>query len=138
MATKTAVLLTDAESTPVVHTFAPAGTKEEVEFWEDRAAGIPAGFPILSMSLRDVANGPKPGKILKVKLKYPIMETISGANLSGYVAQPQEAFVLEVDLTVRLPSRSALQHRKNCRAMFADLMSEGVLTDLWEKLEPVY
>jgi len=138
MAAKATVSLTDAEGTPVVHAFDPAGTKENVEFWEDRAAGIPAGFPILTMSLRSVTGGPKPGSVAEVKLKYPVMETISGANLSGYTAQPQEAFVLEASAQFRLPSRSSLQHRKNLRSMFADLMGETVLTNLVEKLEPVY
>lgn len=138
MAAQATVTLTDGEATPVNHAFNPNGVKDGVSMWRETAGGIAAGFPVLTTSIRETKNGPKPGNVVTLKLNVPVMETISGADLAGYTPQPQVAFELEAIVTLRCPARCSKQQRKNIRTMLADLLGESVTVAAIDDLEQAW
>jgi hypothetical protein len=138
MAAQATVTLTDGQSTPVNHAFNPNGVTAGVAMWRNTVGGIAAGFEVLTSSIRETKNGPKPGNVVTLKLNVPVMETISGADLAGYTPQPSVAFELEAIVTFRAPARCTKQQRKDLRVMLADLLAESVTVAAVDDLEQAW
>ncbi len=136
MAAQANVVLTDAEGTPVNHTFEPRGVTDGIARWVDASSGISIGMPVLTASLREVTGGPKPGNIITGKIIFPILEVVSGSDLAGYAPVPQVAYECEADFRFRFSNRASLQVRKNVRAMSWDLLAEQMFKDYIENLAP--
>lgn len=135
------IVINDGEATPVAHTFEPAKTTADYAFWEDRDAGIYIGNKKLTVQLsRPSGNGNVGNRNLRVmiKIEVPRMETLSNSTVSGIMPAPTVAYRSVAEMNFTLPERSTLQERKNLRAFVAQLMGNGQIADVIDKLSIPY
>ncbi len=137
MSQKTAITLTDAESTPVARVFNPAKQDGIVYRWDNRASGIIANYDQLTISERLPVQGTTSTKV-QMKLVTPILEVTSPSTASGIQPAPTVAYSLIGELSFTLPARSNLQDRKNLLAMMRDLIDEALTTECVENYDATY
>jgi hypothetical protein len=133
------VVINDGATTPLAHTFGPAGIDGLVAGYADRSGGIPVGYYSLDVSLRK----PSPKSIEKMylatfRIKTPILEQTSPSTSTGIQPAPTVGYTPIAELKFWLPERSALQDRKNLRAFVKNLLADAVVTAVVETLESVY
>lgn len=133
------VVINDGATTPVAHTFAPAGQEGLVNSYADRLSGIPVGYYTLDISLRK----PSPKSLEKMylatfRIRTPILEVTSPSTASGIQPAPTVGYNPICEIKFWLPERSSLQDRKNLRAYAKNLMADAVVTAVVESLESVY
>jgi len=139
----TNITLTDAESTPVTHTFNPARQglvgRDSVADFEDRAAnsGIAVGFYKIQTKFSRPSADRKSYKV-GVKISTPILETVSNSTVSGIAPAPTVSYIPMVSLEVVIPERSSLQARKNLRKMVYQLLNDTTIVNMVENLDVPY
>lgn len=124
------IIAFDGESTPVQHTF----IADHVEYtgndliasWQEKVVGVPEyaqGSIILS---RRKANS---GMVrIGMKVNLPVMESVSGQNLSGYTAAPKVAYVDSYEGVQWVHSRSLAQGRNNVKSIMRNILTNTSVT----------
>lgn len=130
------VILTDAESSPVDHTFAPADIKDGVAKYQDRSGGVPIGYPTVTFSVRD-ASKTNPNTKVVLKLVDPKLNDMS-PNDDGFTPSPTVANACTLTVEGIFPGDSTLQARKNILAMLVDALGTSQFKDCFWNLEHVY
>lgn len=139
MAQRANIVLTDAASTPVAHTFYPTGqTKDGIISWVDRTQAIATGQARLTLSQR--VGGTKSSKAYKMswKLETPVLEATSPSTSTGIQPAPTVAYTPLGVIEVVLPDRSTLQERKDLLAQLRDLIDEAINTNLVENYDLIW
>jgi hypothetical protein len=141
MAAQAALVLTDAEGTPVNRSFGPRGGQKENSVpavWEYLPTGAAvAARNRATMLLR--APTPNSDSIkLTLKLEQPILEAVAGQTPAGYTPSPKVAFTMLGVVELTISARASLQERKNQLAMLRDFIDEAIITSAIESFEPVY
>jgi len=123
------IVLNDAESTPVVHTFKPSRqgllpNGQSVAAWEDRAVnnGTPVGYYKIN-SLFSPAMKQRPSYKVVWDLETPVLEVLSNSSLTGFEPGPQIAHLPKIQVVSWLPERSALQARMNLQKLLEGLVA---------------
>lgn len=137
------IVLNDAATTPVAHTFNPArqglvGNSMVADF-EDRSAntGIPVGFYKVALDFNRPTKDRKTYRI-GLKLSTPVLETVSNSTVSGIAPAPQVSYTPMVDCTIVIPDRASLQNRKDIRKMFYELLNNSQVVAAIENLDAPY
>ena len=144
MGAVTQIVISDAQATPVSHTFTPIGQDVNgVWWWEDPSATSAIGNNRISMQLVRAPN-PAPGQSaenrvnrVKLGLHTPKLEVL-GNSSSGITPPPTVAYILRASLEVILPDRSILQDRKDVRKYIYQLCNEAQFTAMVENLQGIY
>lgn len=136
MAIQSAVVLTDAASTPVNRSFAPRGVDSKgVAWWVYLGTGVVAAYNKLSQYLADPTPQSDRTKV-SYKLEIPVLETVSTTGTAaGYTAAPKVAYTLSFVGDFLLPTRCSLQERNDLLAMVRDLLGEAIVTAAVRDLE---
>jgi hypothetical protein len=107
----------DGESTPVLHTFYADHVEytgnDLIALWSEKVVGVPEyAQGTIRLSKKKVASG-----MVRVGLRVdlPVMESVSGQNLSGYTAAPKVAYVDSSEQVQWVHARSLAQGRNNTR-----------------------
>lgn len=138
------IVLSDAQATPVAHTFVPIGQDAKGTWWfEDQSASSSIGYNRISMLLKRAGN-PAPGsnagdrvnRVL-VGLHTPKLETLSN-NSAGLTPPATVAYIPRCNIEMIIPDRAALQDRKDLRKFAQFLLAETQLTAMVETLQGVY
>lgn len=130
--------ISDGQSTPVVHTFAPVGIDQaSVAKWADRSGGIALGFPVVSQSLRSPSKASRNYK-LTIKVAVPVLEVTSPSTATGIQPAPTLAYSLIANVDVTLPERSTVAQRKDLAAYLRNYLANAVVTNAIENFEAVY
>jgi hypothetical protein len=137
MSTNANIVLTDGEATPVDHTFNPGPTFTEDTTWVNRSGGILIGNEKLRMKVHE-ASGNEQYSRITVVLSVPTLETISGENNSGLVAQPTLAYIDFAEVNFRMHKRGSKQKRKNLRLMLVDALTTALVVSGIDDLELPY
>lgn len=122
----------DGETTPVAH----AMFADHVEYtgndltatWREVVAGVPEyaqGTAILTK--KKVGSGMQR---VGFRVNLPVMESVSGNNLSGYTAAPKVAYVDSHESVQWVHPRSLAQGRQNVRSMVRNYWYNGVSTSV--------
>jgi len=123
------VVLNDAESTPVAHTFTPRGLDPQtrVARWH-ASTGVPIADEILTISYRDQGTRHK----AKAVITDPVVsvETINGVSKSVIL----RSAYLTIEAT--FDDESTEQERMNTIALGKDLLSDPAFTASFIDLEP--
>lgn len=139
------IVLTDAESTPVNHTFKPTSNSDGVTRFHDRSPASAILYPGLSASVR-IPQAPTDGsqsdpskrrRKVTIRLELPTGMTL-GTNDAGLTPPTTVSHVHRYTLEADLPEIGTTQERKNIRAMFVDAMGEALLKALLEDNEVFY
>lgn len=132
MATATAIVLADAQATPVNHTFTPIGADgAEVYWFVDQSQQNAIGYWKISVEI----TRPKlaqPGESsrnrverVRIGLHEPVLETVSNSTVSGIAPAPTVAYIPRVFTEYVMPERGVLLDRKNIRKMNANLQNDA-------------
>jgi hypothetical protein len=136
-----ALTVADGESTPVNHTFSPAGINADgVAFYENRVTGIQVGYESLSIGIRrpaKQANGSRNNKVT-LKMSLPTLEVTSPATGTGIQPAPTKAYDVMCAVEFVLPERCTKQERDNLLTMVANLLDNASVRTCIEELEAVY
>lgn len=114
------IVLSDAQATPVSHTFVPLGQQDNVNWFEDQSASSPLGYNRISISVKRAMSGTgrgvKEDGVCRVVIKVytPKLETLA-SNDAGITPPPTIAYSLSSETTYLLAERSAKQDRKDLR-----------------------
>lgn len=134
------VTINDGATTPVAHTFGPAGIDANgVAKFADRSGGIPVGYLTVDISLRS----PSPKSLEKMYLVTartvtPVLEVTSPSTSTGIQPAPTVAYKLIAETKYWMPERSTLQNRKDLRALHKNLLADASMTAVVENLESIY
>lgn len=139
MATATAIVLADAQVTPVNHTFSPIGADSNEIFWfVDQSQVNAIGFWKISVEI----TRPKlaqPGESSKnrvervrIGLHEPVLETVSNSTVSGIAPAPTVAYIPRAFSEFIFPERGVLLDRKNLRKMKANLLNDANMVAVLE------
>lgn len=118
------------DSLAAAHNFTPVKIDSNgVAKWADKIAGIPIGFPILTMSVKEPA--PKGAPLYKVTLKLalPQLEQSSPSTATGYQPAPALAYSHYATLEFVCPSRGTPANRKDMLTYVQDLLASAVAYD---------
>lgn len=132
------IVLADGQSTPVNHTFSPAGKDANgVTKFEDRSGGVSAGYPTVSLSIRRAGKNSKMNRVT-AKIVLPTLETLGTSSGSGYVPAPSKAFEDSVVVTFMSHERSVRATRKDLWAFLSALVAGGVFSSMVLDHEDLY
>lgn len=133
------IVVNDAQSTPVAHTFAPAKAEADFALLEDRAAGVYVGYNKLSFRLvRPTGNNGNSRNLkLNIKIETPKLETL-GTNSAGITPPPTVAYRPVADMMFTLPERCSLQDRKDLLAFVKNVLANAAVTLAFEQYELPY
>lgn len=115
------IILNDGQTTPIAHTFKTKTSTGREAVWEDRAGGVPVGFNVLKAVTKDTDS------VRRVVFSFdlPILETVSGANPSGFTPAPKVAYYERVNLEFISSQRSATQNRKDMYAFIQNALANA-------------
>jgi len=145
MSAVAAIVLADAQGTPVNHTFTPLGPDANGVWWfEDQSQSTPIGYWRISLQLTrtpPAGNGQasSSNRVNRVKcgLHQPQLETL-GTNDAGITPPPTVSYVTRGMTEFILPERNSLQDRKDSRKMLMNLMANTQVVDMVESLQNIY
>lgn len=131
------IVIKDAATPPVAHTFSPVQISGNVASYADRLSGVAVGYPHITASM---VRPSKTSRLTKVRLRcvMPVLETLGTNTVTGIVPQPTKAYDVTADLTFILPERSGLQHRQDILAFAKGMLNDAVLSQLILTNETIY
>lgn len=137
-----AIVLADAQATPVDHTFSPIGLDNAGVFWFcDQSASNAIGFWRISVEVKMPADpaagsssGPSRSYRYKIGLHEPVLETLSNSTVTGISPAPTVAYIPRSFAEFVIPERASLLDRKNLRKMIGNLLANSQIVALIEDL----
>ncbi len=140
MTTASAIVLADAQATPVNVTFDPIGFDDSRTFWfvgNDNTDVI--GASRISLDIKQpgppAANQTSKGRVYRIKigLHRPVLETL-GTSDAGYTPAPTVAYIPRCFIDFYLPEQSVGQNRLDIRKMAANLLDNSQIMSVVEDL----
>lgn len=140
-----AIVLADAQGTPVNHTFTPLGPDSDGVWWfEDQSQSTPIGYWKISIQLKRTApagNGmaANSNRVNRATLAFhqPTLETL-GTNDAGITPPPTVSYVTRSKMEFVFPERNTTQNRKDQRKMAMNLLADANVVTLIESLQNFY
>lgn len=138
-----AIVLADALTTPVNHTFSVNGATSipmgrdmihRAEF-VDRSATSYVGNWKISLDYKQ-RNSDGAFKQV-VHLRIPILENVSNSTISGIAPAPTVAYTVEAKVEFTIPQRATLLDRQNVRKLCTNLLANANVIALVEAPERV-
>jgi hypothetical protein len=120
MSAQTNIVAFDGAATPVVHTLVASGVKalskdQLVAEWQEKLPTVPDMAQVRATLTESLLKSGKTRNALVVDV--PIMESISGANSSGYTAAPKVALVETVHIISYSDPRSTIATKRLARQL---------------------
>lgn len=119
------VTVYDGEASPLPHVFYADHVEytgnDLVALWVEKVAGVPEyAQGTLTLSRKKVSSG-----MLRIacRVNLPVMESVSGQNLSGYTAAPKVAYTDSNEDVQWVHPRSLQQGRQNTRTIVRNLLT---------------
>lgn len=126
-----AISIADAASTPVNHVFSPIGIDSNIATFKERTTGVPIGYPVLTVSMRDpVANSP----IYRGVLQLQIPKVVTTTDSSGKATTSVD-YTCVGKLEFQLPVKSTLQDRKDIVKMMSNALLNTSVQSVMQDLE---
>jgi hypothetical protein len=136
MAAVANIVLADGQAAPVNHTFVPTKVAPGLVTYHDKANGVVAGFPVLTISSR-LPDATSPNYKCSGKVSVPILETAATAA-SGFTPGPTVAYRNLVETNVVIPARATLAERKDIYAYGKNLLAHAVFGALVQDMDAPY
>ena len=135
MAAITTIVVPDAATTPVNHTFSPVRIDGDTATWLEKSNASATGFWPLVSTLRAPLAGQQE-KVYRHTLKFsmPIttIETING------VARTTLLYTLRCSMDIVMPADCTLQNRKDFRKLLTGILADSSIVDQIENLNNAY
>lgn len=141
----TSIVLSDAQATPVDHTFEPSGsvTPGVYEFL-NRDFDTPLSFERISVEVRD--PGPaKPGQgsqgrtyKVRITLRTPVLEVAGDSSSSGLLPAPTLAYTPTMVVEFLVSERTPKSVLANLSEMGSNLLANSLIREVIDDLERVH
>lgn len=128
------IVVPDAATTPVNHTFVPQKVSGETAAWNEKSATTPQGYWELSATFKDPVNG---GKVYRIKRSMAIPVLKSYTDLSGNPVTVVD-YTLRCNAEYLIPVASTLQNRKDLRKIDSGILNDAQFIDMLENLNHSY
>lgn len=145
MAAAANIVLSDAQATPVAHTFVPLGPDANGVWWfEDQSGASPIGYNRISLSITRPLNGAagddsaKRVARVKIGVHTPKLENTTNSTVSGVAPAPTISYVPRFNCEFLLPERAALQDRKDLRKFAHFVLADTAVVTAVESLQGVW
>lgn len=145
MTAAVAIVLADAQGTPVNHTFTPIGPDKSGLFWfEDQSQSTPIGYWRISVQItrpmvaKSGENSSKRVVRVKVALHQPVLENITNSTVSGVAPAPTVSYIPRTFVEYVIPERASLIDRQNARKMSANLLANAQVIAVVETLASLW
>jgi len=133
-----ALTINDGAATPAAHTFSPVKIYPDgVAKYADKVGGIPVGFPVVSLQIREPNKQSKAYRVFG-KVQLPVLEQTSASTSTGIQPAPTVAYNLFGNFDFTLPERSSKLERSHILAYTANAMAQAVVTAMVKDLDDVY
>lgn len=136
-----AMVIKDGKPAPLDHTFSPVRVDASaVAKLVDRSGGIAAGFPVITLQLREPVGNNSKSRIYKatVKVFVPVLEVSAPSTASGFQPAPTVAYTQASTHEFLIPERSTPADRADIYAYSKNLLAHAVVASMILNLEPVY
>lgn len=121
------ISIANGNSTPVVHHFDPANNDSEglkrISSYEDRVTGTPVSFAKLGI----IVTQGSPIRTVRITIRVPTMEAVSGSSPTGYQPAPREAFHEMVAIEFKTHQRGITDGRKDLLAYAKNILAHAVI-----------
>lgn len=128
------IVVPDAASTPVNHTFVPQKVDGNTSRWAEKAASTPQGYWQLDQTLREPVNGSKAFRYT-LNLNIPKLKTYTDVN--GNLVTIVD-YVHRAQITLLMAENGTLQDRKDIRKLLVGILNDSSTLDQVEVLNHVY
>lgn len=128
------IVVPDAASTPVNHTFTPVSVQGNTARWKEAAASLPVGYWSLTQELRAPVNG---NGVYRYTLDLGIPTTKTYTDPGGNSVTVVD-YVNRAQVTFLLADRGVLQSRKDIRKLLVGILNDALAIDQIEGLNNVY
>lgn len=128
--------LADGQATPANHTFAVKSIVGRLATYEERSAGVSAGYKPLTISTTESAASVY--RRVRIKIVDPVLEAVSGVNSQGYTPAAKEAYNNYVNIEFVLHERSNLQNRKDILAYAKSILGSALASSIVIDGEEIY
>lgn len=125
MPAATTLTIADGQATPVNHSFTPAAQVGSKVEWNEKTAGIPGGYFVLSHELLKPGS-PTAAYRVKLSLNMPSTATVDGSLAVVRNSSAQVVFNLSQSAT--------LQERKDLIAYIVNALNDS---DIWDSIQNV-
>lgn len=146
MASQVNIVAFDGATTPVSHTFVPAGTTLEKglgqSFWKEQLAAVP-DYAQVRFGTKKIRLGSGVFRC-SARTEVSVMESITGANSSGYTAASKVAHTPSMETTLFAHERSTENERRLVRQLHHNICGNvttsvtptttGFVPELFDKL----
>lgn len=128
------IVINDGQAAPVAHTFFPV-TSGPKTLWRENISNLNIlGQGTISLDYVHKAELHK----LRLALRLPALEVVTGSNSSGYSAAPKVAYINTFSADIILPSRSTAAQRKDLRVLLSNLLLNAIVADQIDNLNVPY
>lgn len=128
------IVIKDGQATPVDHTFSPSRQSGDLFVWNDRSAGVAAGFNTISVLTRFGASS-NAGQRVTVKVIAPTLAVTAPSSGTGVQPNPTAAYQCLATVEFLLPNASDLAARKNIYAYVKNLVATAFVQGMVENLD---
>lgn len=123
------IAINDGKGSPQTHTFAPVSTDGSKGDLANRSASIPQGYETLDVKVTKPGSSTGAYRI-DVNMTFPVVASVNGVD----VVVRTSKFVATLYETAAGPEAD----RKDHRVLIANLFQNALITQVIEKLEPLY
>jgi hypothetical protein len=123
------IVINDAATTPLAHTFSPVTTDGQTGQLANRAAAIPSGYEKLKMEMRPPSS-PTAAYSLLVDMTNPVVGTVDGAQT---VVRSNNG-----NLRLNFGPQSTVQERKDQLKLWQNLLGHATTIAMVTDVEPLY
>lgn len=123
------LVINDGATTPVAHTFSPAGINNAHAYWADRSPATPAGYYKIDHNLEN-PNGNRSVYRVTIGFGVPTLASIDGVET---VVRTNSAQVI-----YNLHPESTIQERKDLMAFVSNTLANAGIKTTVVDLEPYY
>lgn len=138
------IVLSDAQATPVAHTFIPLGPDSKGAWWfEDQSSSNAIGYNRISLQLVRASVATQGQTSLervnrvRIGIHTPVLETLGTAD-NGLTPPPTVAFVPRCNIEIIMNERSSLQNRKDLRKYAQFILADSQVVSMVESLQNVF
>jgi hypothetical protein len=128
------IVVPDAATTPVNHTFAPMKIDGNTARWAEKSSTTPQGWWLLDSTLRQPVAGSKTFRTT-INLSIPKLKTFT--DLSGNSVTTVD-YVHRAQLVLIEPETGTLQDRKDLRKLFEGLIGNALMKSQIEDLDNLW
>lgn len=137
MAAVANIVINDGQATPVAHTFMPSRQSGDLFVWNDRSAGVVAGFNAISVLTR-YGSQSNAGQRVTMKVTVPTLAVTAPSSGTGVQPNPVAAYTTLATIEFLIPNAASAAARSDILAYVKNLMATPFVSNMITNLDAPY